>query len=174
MLEARERFDPARGVPFPAFARFRIRGAIYDGLRQLGALSRRAYESLRRARITHDAVGEPAPIPPEGPTPAQDAQIVYTSIVRLAVARIADEALANAPPTPEAEICDLETRARIRTAFDALDEDERIVLGAIYDLDETGDSGAALARRRGVSRSWVSRIHLRALERLRSCLESGP
>src|SRR5262245_17644591 len=30
LLEAARRFDPARGVPFRAFANFRIRGAMLD------------------------------------------------------------------------------------------------------------------------------------------------
>ncbi|MEJ7615055.1 MAG: sigma-70 family RNA polymerase sigma factor, partial [Candidatus Fervidibacter sacchari] len=36
LLEAIDRFDQTRGVPFEAFATQRIRGAIVDGLRQMG------------------------------------------------------------------------------------------------------------------------------------------
>ncbi|MCB9549443.1 MAG: sigma-70 family RNA polymerase sigma factor [Myxococcales bacterium] len=173
LLEARERFDPSRGVAFGAFARFRVRGAIYDGLRQIGALTRRSYERLRRAVIAHDAVGEPAPVPAEGPDPGQDAQVVYASIVRLAMARIADETLADAPADPEEAACDSETHARVRAAFQQLDDESQIVLRAVLDLGEEGDSGAALARRRGVSRSAVSRVHREALFRLKRLLESS-
>ena len=35
LIDALERFDPAQGVKFETFATPRIRGAIYDGLRQL-------------------------------------------------------------------------------------------------------------------------------------------
>jgi RNA polymerase sigma factor (sigma-70 family) len=35
MLEAIERYDPDSNVPFGAYARFRIRGAIIDGVRRM-------------------------------------------------------------------------------------------------------------------------------------------
>ena len=35
LIDAIDRFDPERGVKFETFAAPRIRGAIYDGLRQL-------------------------------------------------------------------------------------------------------------------------------------------
>src|SRR5215204_2093142 len=46
LLDAARRFEPARGIPFRAYANFRVRGAIIDGVRQMSALSRRAYERL--------------------------------------------------------------------------------------------------------------------------------
>ena len=39
-LEMRERYDPARGVPFDAFVRPRVFGAMIDTLRRSGALAR--------------------------------------------------------------------------------------------------------------------------------------
>lgn len=48
LYEAAQRFDPARGVPFRAFAKHRIRGAILDRVRQLDhvpvAVRRRAHQ----------------------------------------------------------------------------------------------------------------------------------
>lgn len=38
MLEAMNTFDVDRGVPFEAFARRRVRGAVFDGLRELRSL----------------------------------------------------------------------------------------------------------------------------------------
>jgi DNA-directed RNA polymerase specialized sigma subunit len=46
-------------------------------------------------------------------------------------------------------------------------EEDRALLAAMYDLDESGASGANLAKQMGISRSQVSRRGLRALERLR-------
>ena len=40
LLEAAERFDETRGVAFTTFSYYRIRGAIFDGLRQLGWMNR--------------------------------------------------------------------------------------------------------------------------------------
>ena len=46
LLEAARRFDPSRGVPFRAYASYRVRGAIFDGLRKLSRLSRRTHERI--------------------------------------------------------------------------------------------------------------------------------
>src|SRR5262245_50221291 len=43
LIEAADRFDPKVGVNFKTFAYYRIRGAIYDGLREMGWLSRSQY-----------------------------------------------------------------------------------------------------------------------------------
>lgn len=52
LLDAADRFDPARGERFEAFAEFRIRGAMLDGLRSRDSLSRdmrRVSTELKRA-----------------------------------------------------------------------------------------------------------------------------
>ncbi len=36
LIDAIEKFDPSRGIQFKTYAEFRIRGAIFDGLRRLG------------------------------------------------------------------------------------------------------------------------------------------
>lgn len=48
LMNAVRTFDSARGTEFPAYARFRIRGAMLDELRELDVLPRRARSSLNR------------------------------------------------------------------------------------------------------------------------------
>jgi len=47
LVEAANRFDCSRGVPFVVFARHRISGATMDGIRAQHWLGRRAYERLQ-------------------------------------------------------------------------------------------------------------------------------
>src|ERR1043165_4246470 len=47
LVEAARTFDPANGVHFKTFSYYRIRGAIYDGLRKLGGLPREFYRQLK-------------------------------------------------------------------------------------------------------------------------------
>ena len=47
LVEAAERFDARHGVAFTTFAYYRIRGAIYDGLRAMGWYSRADYARYR-------------------------------------------------------------------------------------------------------------------------------
>jgi len=54
LLEAIDRFEPDRGIPFEVFARLRIRGAMYDYLRTLDLLPRIARRSVHRVQAhTH-------------------------------------------------------------------------------------------------------------------------
>ena len=48
LIDAIERFEPGRGAKFETFAAPRIRGAIYDGLRQLDWVPRRVRTQARR------------------------------------------------------------------------------------------------------------------------------
>src|ERR1051326_2323136 len=50
LVEAATTFNPAAGVHFKTFAYYRIRGAIYDGLRHLGGLPRELYRRLKFER----------------------------------------------------------------------------------------------------------------------------
>src|SRR6476620_4635476 len=47
LLEAADRYDPSHGANFMTFAYYRIRGAIYDGLRGMGWMSRSEYAKAR-------------------------------------------------------------------------------------------------------------------------------
>jgi RNA polymerase sigma factor for flagellar operon FliA len=51
LLEAIDRFDPDRGIPFEVFARLRVRGSIYDYLRTLDLLPRLARQQVRRVQV---------------------------------------------------------------------------------------------------------------------------
>src|SRR6476660_169502 len=47
LLEAAERYDRRHGVTFQTFAYYRVRGAMFDGLRNMGWLPRHEYARLR-------------------------------------------------------------------------------------------------------------------------------
>ena len=55
LVEAARSFDPTRGVPFGAYARVRVQGAMLDGLRALAPLPR----ALHRARLAGAETGRP-------------------------------------------------------------------------------------------------------------------
>jgi RNA polymerase sigma factor for flagellar operon FliA len=47
LLEAAERYDRRHGVGFQTFAYYRVRGAMFDGLRAMGWLPRHEYSRTR-------------------------------------------------------------------------------------------------------------------------------
>lgn len=51
LLTARERFDASKGVPFEAFAYYRVRGAILDGVRLLSDLPPQVHRLSRQAAL---------------------------------------------------------------------------------------------------------------------------
>lgn len=56
LLEAFDRFDPARGIQFSTFAEYRIRGAMYDALRENDAFSRRRRQLSKKIAAAADAI----------------------------------------------------------------------------------------------------------------------
>ncbi len=64
LMDAVHRFDPGKNVPLPAYAKFRIRGAILDSLRELDWSPRELRRKSRRLeeahRQLHAQLGRPA------------------------------------------------------------------------------------------------------------------
>lgn len=60
LLEAADRFDQTQGAHFTTFAYYRIRGAIYDGLRRMGWMSRSEYSRAKFEARANDYLAEVA------------------------------------------------------------------------------------------------------------------
>ena len=56
LIEASERFDASRGYNFSTFAHYRIKGAIYDGLREMGVITRSRKVRFQLRRCGTDGV----------------------------------------------------------------------------------------------------------------------
>lgn len=172
LLEARERFDPSRGVPFTSYAHYRIRGAILDGVRQMARLPRRAHD-LRKAAEALDLAAESAGeeraragAPPDvGAALAAIDDILgqYTAAFVIAALGQAE----RSPPSPEHGAHKGEQRGRVSEALERLPERERLVIEGFYFEDRSLEElGSSL----GISKSWCSRLHTRGLGMLRDAL----
>jgi RNA polymerase sigma factor (sigma-70 family) len=76
LLEAADRFDPRRKVSFVTFSYYRIKGAIFDGLRQMGILTRTPNDAwVRRETVLNDLVQTAADDDVENPAIAVDDEI---------------------------------------------------------------------------------------------------
>ena len=168
MIEARSRFDPSRGIPFHPFAHYRVRGAIYDGLRQLSWLSPNAYKRLRtreRADQYMESLGESATGAPSRTAAAQligqvaaDVSVVYLTTEAAAQAR---EARPEAATLPGEDVCDL---GRVLDEVEKLSEQERTLIRKLYVEDVSlSEAGKEL----GLSRSWLCRLHAGTIRKLR-------
>ena len=146
LVEAAARFDGGRGIPFVAFARHRIRGAILDGIRTEHRLGRRAYERLQSDPTIGDVqfveLGERAEAP-------GDARWNGRHMAQL----------------PCAEDDSLEVLVGAELA--RLPERERRLIELCYFEGKTLEQAASVM---GFRRSWASRLLARALEALRAAV----
>ena len=186
LMDAIDRFDPDRGIKFETFAVPRIRGAIYDGLRQLDWVPR----SVRsRAREVEKAFSE---LEHElGRAPSDDelarhlriterelakwlAAIASTTIGPLdrAIAAGVEPAAADdsAHHSPSAVVEDKELSRIMRQEIKRLPEREKLVLSLYYD---EGLTLAEIGEVLGVTESRVSQIHTKSVLHLRARLASA-
>ena len=173
LLEAAERFNPSVGANFLTFAHYRIKGAMFDGLRKMGILSAAEPQALSAERSNaylsnladrdsgaqasfSEDVGEISHA-------VSSLAIVYaTSLDSAESQQIASEQL-SAEERMELE----QTKKRIRQAMGRLSEKERRLLQAYYFNSKTlEEAGAEI----GQSKSWASRLHARAIEKLKQLL----
>jgi RNA polymerase sigma factor for flagellar operon FliA len=156
LLEARHRFDPARGVRFQTFAYHRVRGAMLDGVRKMSQLPRRAHERFQAAAET---------TPTAAPTALDKA---FTRMTALSTATVLQGRFGN--ESPEAVLLKNESITRLLQALPSLSPRQRVLVRGFY---FEGRSIDAMARELGISKSWASRLHTNALRELRDALDAG-
>ena len=180
LLAAASRFDATRGVPFEAFARLRIQGAIVDGIRKEGWFGRRAYRRLTAARvgIVDSAANDPrsAVVLPAGLT------ILHASHRAGAVgddwcAEIAEGGEAangarwNGRRMVQSPVEDDDALRAVAAAnLSLLPARERRLLELCYYHGQTLSQAAG---QMGFRRSWASRLHARALATLRAAMPAS-
>jgi len=170
LLEAAERFDPRVGANFLTFAHYRIKGAIFDGLRKMGVLRGSAAERVnsylgnltdrdgggnRRGSIDDDVREISNAV-------TGLAMVFATSLEGAEGLQLSDDAV------PADERLEMEQlKRRVRAAIGTLPEKERKLLEGYYFQGKTlEEAGAEI----GQSKSWASRLHARAVERLKDIL----
>jgi RNA polymerase sigma factor for flagellar operon FliA len=186
LIEAAHRYRPSMGVPFDAFARQRLQGAMLDALRDLD-WAPRSLRKVRRdldstiGRLRHELRREPKA--PEVAAAMDLSAEKYARVLEqlrgleIGAVRQLDTAAGDGTPLlelcidpgegPESGLARRELRGLLAQAVLDLPERERHVLALYYEEELTmAEVGEAL----GVSESRVSQLRSLALARLRSCL----
>lgn len=172
LLDAARSFDPSRGVPFRRWANLRARGAMFDGLRSSGGLPRAAYRKLRALEaadhVQDGRVEDDAHSPPVNAEAADKRLSESLSGMAMAMAagflsassdgldRVMDEDVSPEDAVAEKELLDV-----VRSIIAKRPDAERQLLERHYFGGITFDEAA---RELGLSKSWASRLHARALE----------
>lgn len=178
LLDAARRYDASRGVPFRAYANFRVRGAIFDGVRKLSRLPRRLHERLNglaaAAAVSEGALEDHASRSRARTPEAADAALaehLANMATALAVGLVAPTAYdeegerlaVSTTEDPEAEYARAELLTVIRSAIGELPHEEAELVRRHYLEGERFDH---VAQDLGLSKSWASRLHTRAIGRL--------
>lgn len=184
LLDAARRFDESRGVPFRAYANFRVRGAIIDGVRAMSRVPRRVYERVgalaAAGRISEGALEDlQVPnAPGSGPRHAEQALQEHLGSMATAMAvgllcptvrgDEGEPTPLSVAPTPEEAMARAELLHAVETAIEDLPKDEATLIRRHYFDGERFDH---VARDLGLSKSWASRLHTRAVQRLTKRLQ---
>jgi len=179
LLDAARRFDASRGVPFRAYANFRVRGAVVDGIRATARLPRRVYDRLRAldgARQVSEGAAEDTLGAAPAPGSAADAERALSThlaamATAMAVGLVAESGRGedgeltsvDARESPEDALGNAELLGKVRDAIGTLPKEEAELVRRHYLEGERFDRVAAEL---GLSKSWASRLHTRAVARL--------
>jgi RNA polymerase sigma factor for flagellar operon FliA len=176
LVEAASRFDPLKGGEFRSYAFPRIRGAVVDHIRASCEVSGKAYRMLRALEIAQEIRLHQEIAPQSGGVTArtragQAIDTLSKSAVAFSLVRGSDEALAvedDGQNNPERILQDKQQNQKIHQALATLPERERTIIEQYYFRDKKLVEVAE--QYSGLSKSWVSRLHDRALEMLRNSL----
>jgi RNA polymerase sigma factor for flagellar operon FliA len=183
LAEAAQRYEPERGASFATFAWYRVQGAIVDGLRKSSNLPRRVWANLVALRATSDylehrgerdaGAAKKGVSPPEGAAALSAAKDALSAIRTMYVTSLEAmretgfDAPTDAAPL-DAQLHTTRLAAKLRAALDHLPERERALVTKHYfegkNLLEAGEE-------LGISKSWASRLHAQAVERLRAIVD---
>jgi len=186
LIDAVDKFDPSKNVPLKAYARFRIRGAILDSLRQMDWSPRNLRRQARQIEDAHrdlaSELGRKALEPEVAARLAMPLEVFQHLLGELRGLDLSspqtyssdgiEEVLDVAATRPEDDPFHVTLRGEIRTllanAIAELEDKERQVLGLYY-LEELTMKEVGMILDIGESR--VSQIHTGAVIRLRARLQ---
>ncbi|QQR89011.1 MAG: sigma-70 family RNA polymerase sigma factor [Myxococcales bacterium] len=174
LLEAKNRFDAERGIQFNTFAYYRVRGAIIDGVRKMAFLPRRAHARLKAAEsadlIAEEAADDRAQNPEARKDAQKTAEALHGVLGRMTAAYVAGalgQHEQEEKSAPDFRLQSEEQAAQVRGALEHLPEREKALIEGFYFQNRNFDE---VARELGISKSWASRLHNKALDLLRQAL----
>jgi RNA polymerase primary sigma factor len=190
LLDAIDRYDAARGHEFDAFARFRVRRSILNGLTEQARLVRLPKQVVERRRALARAEASLTTASGCAPTPAELAALTGLSplaLTKLRTAAIApvsleEPATADGSPLaslvadetardPEREVLCAEAALQMRDAVARLSPRRREIIRRHFGLDDREASIATLARELHLSERRTRTIENDALHELALVLD---
>lgn len=180
LVSAAVRWRSDGGASFSTFVYFRVEGAMLSLLRKRRWFDAAKFLGGELADVAADALDRTADDSrhARGSTPAKCGEIwlrnVTSRCVTMAVLREVHAASQSVRPDEAADgttepLEQRELRRRLDRAIAELNDEERLIILRIW---KGGDSLSRVAELLGVSKSYVGRLHLRALDKLRVAVDT--
>jgi RNA polymerase sigma factor for flagellar operon FliA len=176
LVEAARQFDPERGVSFTTFAHYRIRGAIFDGLRKMTWLPPAARRQVHEQSVVNDSLEHDAQKHAATDDPRFLARQFSEAVERLGavylMSSIVDEDSARDGPAdtgaqPGSDSEGREVRRRLRDAIGTLPPEDAALVRMLYlEQKSMSEVGAILKK----NKSTVCRRHAEAIAKLRQSM----
>lgn len=178
LLEAADRYDPKFGANFMTFSYYRIRGAIYDGLRGMGWVNRSEYQKIRfeeRATAYLENLASREVIGGESKSVEDNIEELASQVSQLVTIYVTsleameDLQVEDKEKSPlDEKFADVQMKKHVKAAIEKLPEADREIIQLYYfkelSLQEVGNN-------LGLSKSWTSRRHAQAVEKLSRILQ---
>lgn len=164
LAQAAKEFDASKGAKLSTYAYYRIRGAIYDGVAKMGWQR----FSVRRAAAWNETLADDAEQATDNESDARGdwlenlTQKLATASLLLSCAD-AGELADKSASQPLSVLCKEELQVRLHTLINQLPPDSASLIRAMYFEGQTMQDAAANL---GISKSWASRTHAKALQML--------
>ena len=178
LLVAARRFDPTLGCSFRSYSYHRIRGAILDGIRADGQMSRRTLEKVRAldaanlvASGFYDDQQASSGLSRRTDSDCDDSLHEHMCVLATAMAIgfsgmevvVNGERIVVSEDSPDANVERDELIAIVRESFSVLTDQEREFVTRHFFKDENIED---IAVSKGLSKSWGSRVVSRAIAKL--------
>jgi RNA polymerase sigma factor FliA len=171
LLEAAKRFDGNQEVDFRTFAYYRIKGAIYDGLRRSGWLPRTLYAKIKFEEAANEylqnrSLNQGAPPVPRSMHDVDENAVAETvnSLASIYIISLDASEDLEVEDTDSANVEQrtefMQVRRHMRDAIGTLPDKEKQLIMMYYFQNRTLEE---VGTKLGLSKSWTSRLHARAL-----------
>lgn len=170
LTQAARDFDPSRGNQFSTYAYHRIRGEIYDNVGRMGL---KHWKNVQEDALWNDVAADSSESP-EAADVADEARWFQGTVERMATSHVLVDGGGDVPDqkvdAPWKRMYQAEIIQKLNEILKRLPDDARQLIQMTYFEGMTlQDAGQRL----GISRSWASRLHGKALEILTRHLKTA-
>lgn len=184
LAEAAQRYDANKGASFATFAWYRVQGSIVDGLRRQTNLPRRVWRTLVALRAANDylenraerdrGAAERGVAAPEGADALASVKSALSAIRTMYMTsfetlRAEGFDQPSQSEAPEEQLHAQRMAKKLRDALEALPEREAAMIKKHY---WEGKNLVEVGEEMGISKSWASRLHAQAVEKLRTIVDA--